>query len=166
MAKDFEEKYARHLEWNRDTNGRLYYVLWALFLGGFVYSFQMHRAVGCYQALGVVAFRVLAIIGCVANFFYQENAIDSVGQLQQQLMRTDNCLWLRNEAKLSKDKIPQEECQRANRLADEEESRAKRHGHQVELRDRVGECLRVSLLVITALYLSLALLLSFAFYPV
>jgi hypothetical protein len=166
MAKDFEEKYAKHLEWNRDTNGRLYYVLWALFLGGFVYSFQMHRAVGCYQALGVVAFRALAIIGCVVNFFYQENGIDSVGQLQQQLMRTDKYLWLRSEAKLSKDKIPHEEYKRTNRMADEEESKAQRHGHTIELEDRVGKCLHISLLAITALYLSLALLLSFALYPV
>ena len=37
MAMDYEETYAKHLEWNRDTNGRLYYVLWVLFLGGFVF---------------------------------------------------------------------------------------------------------------------------------
>jgi hypothetical protein len=166
MERDFEERYLKHLEWNRDTNGRLYYVLWALFLGGFAYSLKLHRAEGCYQALGIVAFRALAIVGCVVNFFYQENGIDSVGQLQQQLMRTAKYLWLRNEAKLSKDKISQEEFQRTIRAADEEESKAKRHEYQVEIKDQVGARLHVSLLAITSLYLALALLLSFAFYLV
>jgi len=166
MAKDFEEKYAKYLEWNRETNGRLYYVLWALFLGGFVYTFQMHRAVGCYQVLGLVAFRALAIVGSVVNFIYQENAIDSLGQLRQQLMRTDKYLWLRSEAKRSKDSIPQEEYDSAHRMADDEESKAKRHGFRTELQDRIGGYLHISLLIITALYLSLALWLSFVFYPV
>ncbi|MGA3082842.1 MAG: hypothetical protein ABSD44_15935 [Terracidiphilus sp.] len=166
MKKEFEETYAKHLEWNRDTNGRLYYVLWALFLGGFVYTFKLHRAVGCYQALGLMAFRALAIVGSVVNFLYQENAIDSLGQLRQQLMRTDKYLWLRSEAKQSKEAIPQEEYDSALRMADDEESKAKRHGFRVELQDHIGECLHIFLLIITALYLSLALWLSFVFYPV
>ena len=166
MAKDFEETYAEHLEWDRDTNGRLYYVLWVLFLGGFVYTFQMHRAVGCYQTVGVVVFRALAIAGSVANFFYQEAAIDSVGQLRQQLMRTDKYLWLRSGANHSKETIPQEEYERAHRMADEEELKAKRNEFRVELKDRIGEYLHICLLIITALYLFLALWLSFVFYPV
>jgi hypothetical protein len=166
MARDFEETYTKHLEWNRDTNGRLYYVLWALFLGGFVHTFQMHRAVGCYQTLGMVVFRVLAIAGSITNFLYQETAVDSVGELRQQLMRTDKHLWLRSSANQSKDTIPQDEYERAHRMADEEEQKAKQNEFQVALKDRIGEYLRICLLIITALYLSLALWLSFVFYPV
>jgi hypothetical protein len=166
MANDFEEKYVKHLEWNRDTNGRLYYVLWVLFIGGFTFSFQIHGDVGCFQALGIGAFRVLAIIGCVVNFFYQEIAIDSVGELQQKLMRNDKCLWLRHEARVSKNSIPEKEYQAAIREANDEESKVKRHQYNIEIKDHINRYLRVFLLVITILYLTLALFLSFTFYPV
>lgn len=166
MAMDYEETYAKHLEWNRDTNGRLYYVLWVLFLGGFVFTFQMHRAANCYQFLGVFLFRVLAIVGCVINFLYQENAINSVGELRQQLRKEDSARWMQSAAEKSKGQVPEEEYARALRLADEEKSQANKHKLTLTSQDRTNKVLRVLLLASTAVYLAAALLLSFAYYPI
>jgi hypothetical protein len=70
------------LRWDREINGRLYYALWVLFMGGFVISLgqimlpNLSSACMVRQALNL--FRVLAVIGSALNFLYQDLAIDSV----------------------------------------------------------------------------------------
>ncbi|MGA3332672.1 MAG: hypothetical protein ABSC62_00765 [Terracidiphilus sp.] len=70
------------LQWDREINGRLYYALWILFMGGFAISIgqimlpNLSSACMVRQALNL--FRALAVVGSAMNFFYQDLAIDSV----------------------------------------------------------------------------------------
>ena len=70
------------LQWDREINGKLYYALWILFMGGFVlsigYSNQPDLFSNCLIRPLLHAFRLLAVIGSVLNFLFQSRAIDAV----------------------------------------------------------------------------------------
>jgi len=155
MARDFEEAYAKYLEWNRENNGRLYYVLWILFLGGFVYTLQLRPVAGCLQHLGLALFRLLAITGTVLNFLYQENAIDSLGKLREQLKEDDS----HKSCSGAHDCGPQ--C-----LTEPHYANARSRQCDAERLGRGGNILQVSLRSVTYAYLAFALVLSFLLFPV
>jgi len=79
MADKPEVEYAKHLVWNRDALGRLYYPFWILFMTGFVISLRVPRsAQSCIVLCGLVVFRLLAVLGTSINFLMQYHAIDSL----------------------------------------------------------------------------------------
>jgi hypothetical protein len=88
LTRKMEEHFA-FLQWDRDINGRLYYALWIVFMGGFVLSInstiRLNSPSVCMIML-VYLFRILAIIGSVLNFILQDEAIKAVRYSHQQLM--------------------------------------------------------------------------------
>jgi hypothetical protein len=75
------KQHSRFLEWDREINGKLYYALWIVFMGGFALSINSTVAfstpTSCTLWL-LRAFRVLAVAGSVLNFVLQSKAIDAV----------------------------------------------------------------------------------------
>jgi hypothetical protein len=69
------------LQWDREINGKLYYPLWILFMGGFVlsigYTNQPDLFSNCWIRLLLRVFRLSAIGGSVLNFWFQSRAIDT-----------------------------------------------------------------------------------------
>jgi hypothetical protein len=70
------------LRWDREINGRLYYALWILFMGGFVLSIGQTSLPNvssvCLIRQILNLFRSLAVIGSAINFIFQNLAINSV----------------------------------------------------------------------------------------
>jgi hypothetical protein len=70
------------LQWDREINGKLYYALWILFMGGFVlsisYTNQPDLFSNCLIRPLLHLFRLLAVIGSALNFYFQSRAIDAV----------------------------------------------------------------------------------------
>jgi hypothetical protein len=70
------------LQWDREINGKLYYALWILFMGGFVlsigYTNQPDLFSNCLIRPLLHVFRLLAVIGSALNFYFQSQAIDAV----------------------------------------------------------------------------------------
>ena len=69
------------LRWDREINGRLYYALWILFIGGFVISIgqvSLPNPSSCLIRQALNLFRVLAVTGSAINFAFQNLAINSV----------------------------------------------------------------------------------------
>jgi hypothetical protein len=70
------------LQWDREINGKLYYALWILFMGGFVlsisYTNQPDLFSNCLIRPLLHVFRLLALIGSALNFYFQSRAIDAV----------------------------------------------------------------------------------------
>ena len=70
------------LQWDREINGKLYYPLWILFMGGFVlsigYTNQPDLFSNCWIRLLLRVFRLSAVIGSALNFYFQSKAIDAV----------------------------------------------------------------------------------------
>jgi hypothetical protein len=66
---------------DREINGKLYYPLWILFMGGFVlsigYTNQPDLFSNCWIRLLLRVFRLSAIGGSVLNFWFQSRAIDT-----------------------------------------------------------------------------------------
>jgi hypothetical protein len=71
------------LQWGREINGKLYYPLWILFMGGFVLSIQLSTRPDFYSALtmrpALRLFRILAVVGSALNFAMQSLEIEAVG---------------------------------------------------------------------------------------
>ena len=69
-STDSQKKF---LDWTRDINSKLYYNLWILFMGGFVFSLstsdKYHVPHSWEITFLVHLFRVLAIVGTVLNFY-------------------------------------------------------------------------------------------------
>lgn len=66
------------LKWDRETHARLYYPLWILFVGGFVFSLstdKYHSPIPSYLLILLYLFRILAIIGTGLNFWVQRLAL-------------------------------------------------------------------------------------------
>lgn len=80
MAERMKE-HSRFLEWDREINGKLYYALWIVFMGGFVLSITSTVALpassSCMLWL-LRTFRLFAVVGSLLNFVLQSKAIDAV----------------------------------------------------------------------------------------
>jgi hypothetical protein len=70
------------LQWDREINGKLYYALWILFMGGFVlsigYANQPDLFSNCLIRPLLHLFRLSAVVGSALNFYFQSKAIDAV----------------------------------------------------------------------------------------
>jgi hypothetical protein len=70
------------LQWGRETNGKLYYALWILFMGGFVLSIQFSTRPDFYATPmmkpALRLFRILAVVGSALNFAMQSLEIEAV----------------------------------------------------------------------------------------
>lgn len=165
MPKDIVESYVRYLEWNRQNNGRLYYILWALFIGGFVYTFKLKAVDSCILHLGLVLFRLLAIAGSILNFHYQETGIDSLGKLREQIFQDDSHKWEMEQPELIGSTIPHEQ-HSPTCLNEAHFAKARSLELEVKQLDARGRSLQICLHSVTYVYLVLALALSFLLYPV
>lgn len=81
-------EHAEFLRSEREMNGKLYYALWILFMGGFVVSIGKISQNSCsstsLRALGLLhTLRILAVLGSALNFLYQDLAINSVRLARQ-----------------------------------------------------------------------------------
>jgi hypothetical protein len=80
MAERMKE-HSRFLEWDREINGKLYYALWIVFMGGFVLSITstvpLPTSSSCTLWL-LRTFRLFAVVGSLLNFLLQSKAIDAV----------------------------------------------------------------------------------------
>ncbi len=80
MAERMKE-HSKFLEWDREINGRLYYALWIVFMGGFVLSITstitLPASSSCMLWL-LRTFRLFAVVGSLLNFVLQSKAIDAV----------------------------------------------------------------------------------------
>jgi hypothetical protein len=76
----------------RDAVLRLYYALWIVFLGGFVLSLRIsYGELACLAKVLVAAFRLLAVVGTLLNFWMQYHAIrGSSYNRREQYARSDN----------------------------------------------------------------------------
>jgi hypothetical protein len=74
------------VQWDQDSNGKLYYALWILFMGGFVLSLQFANRPEFYTHAimrpAMRLFRILALLGSALNFTMQSMAIDSVRSMR------------------------------------------------------------------------------------
>lgn len=62
------------LKWDRETYAKLYYPLWILFMGGFVFSLsteKYHGSISPYLIVLIYVFRIVAIAGTGLNFWVQ-----------------------------------------------------------------------------------------------
>jgi len=79
----------KFLQWDREINGKLYYALWIVFMGGFVLSInstvRLVSPSDCTIKL-LYLFRILAIFGSGLNFVFQNLAINSVRYSHEMLM--------------------------------------------------------------------------------
>ncbi|WP_158785998.1 hypothetical protein [Granulicella sp. L46] len=70
------------LQWERESNERLYYALWILFMGGFVLSLQFSNRPDFYAAPmmkpALRLFRIVAVVGSALNFAMQGLTIELV----------------------------------------------------------------------------------------
>ena len=81
-------KHATFLEWDREINGKLYYALWILFMGGFALSItpRVSGLTGSLCTLWLLrAFRILAVVGSALNFELQNRAINQVRYSREQI---------------------------------------------------------------------------------
>jgi len=106
------------LKWDREMNGKLYYALWILFMGGFVlsigYTNQPDLFSNCWIRPLLRTFRVLAVIGSAVNFFYQSRAIDAVRNARALSMQMDLHRALTDDNKLEDAKKALAEAEKLN----------------------------------------------------
>ena len=66
-------------KWEIELSSKLYYALWILFIGGFVYSLNLpgiHQlSATSFGYSEIHLFRIIAIAGCALNFYVQRMAI-------------------------------------------------------------------------------------------
>jgi len=80
---DLEHMKASALE--RDAVLRLYYALWIVFLGGFVLSLRIsYGELACLAKVLVAAFRLLAVVGTLLNFWMQYHAIRAFSYIRRE----------------------------------------------------------------------------------
>jgi len=75
------KQHSKFLEWDREINGKLYYALWIVFMGGFVLSITATVALQASSPCTLWllrAFRLSAVVGSLLNFVLQSKAIDAV----------------------------------------------------------------------------------------
>lgn len=66
------------LKWDRETYAKLYYPLWILFMGGFVFSLsteKYHGPVSPVMIALIYSFRIVAVFGTALNFYVQHVAL-------------------------------------------------------------------------------------------
>ncbi|MGD1107717.1 MAG: hypothetical protein ABR865_11790 [Terracidiphilus sp.] len=86
---DRMKKHYKFLQWDREINGKLYYALWIVFVGGFVLSINSTVPLASPSDCTILLlrlFRILAILGSVLNFILQSKAIDAVRFSHDMLM--------------------------------------------------------------------------------
>ncbi len=82
QVKNIREDYShKHdfLKWDREAYAKLYYPLWILFMGGFVFSLstdRYHGPIPAYIVGLIYLFRILAVAGTALNFYVQRLALE------------------------------------------------------------------------------------------
>lgn len=81
-VRNIREDYSHQhdfLMWDREAYAKLYYPLWILFIGGFVFSLstdKYHGPIPAYLAGLIYLFRILALAGTALNFYVQHLALE------------------------------------------------------------------------------------------
>lgn len=150
------KEHPEFLQWDREINGKLYYALWILFMGGFVlsigYTNQRDLFSNCLVRPLLHLFRLLAIIGSVANFFYQNRAINAVRAARELSMQMH----------------------RHRALADDEETQAAKEAfalaenlhRRLITTDRWNSRLGTSLIICAVLFLTISLIITWNIVPI
>jgi hypothetical protein len=143
------------LQWDREINGKLYYALWILFMGGFVlsigYTNQPDLFSNCLIRPLLHLFRLLAVIGSALNFYFQSRAIDAVRHARAFSFQMD----LRQVAiDDNKQEAANEALVQATKLND-----------KLRVADALNSWLERSLMICAALFLACSLIITWNIIP-
>lgn len=143
------------LQWDREINGKLYYALWILFMGGFVlsigYTNQPDLFSNCLIRPLLHVFRLLAVIGSALNFYFQSRAIDAVRHARTISIQMDlhKALTDDNKTEAAKDAFDQ----------------AQELNTKLVAMDRLNLWLERSLIVCAAVFLACSLIITWNIIP-
>jgi len=144
------------LKWDREMNGKLYYALWILFMGGFVlsigYTNQPDLFSNCWIRPLLRIFRLLAVIGSAINFFSQSRAIDAVRNARALSMQMDLHRALTDDNKIEAAK---------NALAEAEKS-----NQRLIKTDALNSWLENGLVICAVLFLTIGLIITWNIVPI
>ena len=144
------------LQWDREINGRLYYALWILFMGGFVlsigYSNQPDLFSNCLIRPLLHVFRLLAVIGSALNFWFQSRAIDAVRHARALSIQMDLHKALTDDNKLEDAKTALDQAQKLN--------------DKLIIADALNSWLERSLIICAALFLACSLVITWNIIPI
>jgi len=143
------------LQWDREINGRLYYALWILFMGGFVlsisYTNQPDLFTNCLIRPLLHVFRLLAVFGSALNFFFQSRAIDAVRYARGLSIEIDLSNTLANDSK--------------SVAAKEALDNAQALGKKLKRIDALNSWLEHTLIICAALFLACSLIITWNIIP-
>ena len=143
------------LQWDREINGKLYYALWILFMGGFVlsisYTNQPDLFSNCWIQPLLHVFRLLAVIGSGLNFYFQSRAIDAVRYARSISIQMDL------HKALTDDNKPE--------AATEALDQAQKLNKKLIVMDALNSWLERSLMTCAALFLACSLIITWNIIP-
>jgi hypothetical protein len=143
------------LQWDREINGKLYYALWILFMGGFVlsigYTNQPDLFSNCLIRPLLHLFRLLAVIGSALNFYFQSRAIDAVRYARSISIQMDLHKALTDDKKQEDAIKALEQAQELNK--------------KLIVMDALNSWLARSLMICAALFLACSLIITWNIIP-
>jgi hypothetical protein len=143
------------LQWDREINGKLYYALWILFMGGFVlsigYTNQPDLFSNCWIRPLLHVFRLLAVIGSALNFYLQSQAIDAVRHARAFSIQMDLHKALTDDNKPESAKEAFDQAQELNR--------------KLIVMDALNSWLERSLIICAAAFLACSLIITWNIVP-
>jgi hypothetical protein len=143
------------LQWDREINGKLYYALWILFIGGFVlsigYTGQPDLSSNCLIRPLLHVFRLLAVIGSALNFYFQNRAIDAVRYARELSIQMDLHRALTDDKQLDA----------ASKVLDQ----ARELNTKLIVMDALNSWLERGLIICAALFLACSLVITWNIIP-